>query len=497
MIRASTLRAAPWLGPLLCFTLLLAHARGSDEARFDPPLDGVFLGMSGEAKAGRLLVKEVEPGSAAARAGLIPGDQIARLGPAAGFPDFEAFARQVQLLRRGEPVELEVLREGRSMGLSLVPDPAVLRDHYQLIAYLRDSSFLRARDGFPALLADLEASVPPALREAARSSDAYEILNRALGRFGTSHTAVIPPWTYRNLFAGEEEGREGYGTGLLLERGAGGGSFFAVDLLDESPAVRAGLLPGDEVLRVNGLEVERSPRRALAGYEAGRPRYTLQVERGETIVLELRRTAGGGSLTAALTADEPVSGFKASAASLRHFEEGGRRLAYLHLWNLLSTQLPGLVKRALAQDENYAEGLVIDLRGRGGQVAVTSRVAAALRAVRRPMVFLVDRETRSAKEILAFRMKGLPQATLVGERTAGAVLPGSLRRLSGGAMVMLPADPSGINEITEGGLEGKGVDPDVPVSRAGHYSAGSDPILRAGIEVLLLKLKEVPPRRRW
>src|SRR5262245_4950897 len=102
--------------------LLLAGARAADEARFDPPLDGVFLGVAGAAQAGRLLVQSVEPGSAAMRAGLEPGDEIARLGPAEGFGSFEEFSRALRTLRPGEEVEVQVLRRGKPASLKLVPD---------------------------------------------------------------------------------------------------------------------------------------------------------------------------------------------------------------------------------------------------------------------------------------------------------------------------------------------------------------------------------------
>jgi C-terminal processing protease CtpA/Prc len=196
-----------------------------------------------------------------------------------------------------------------------------------------------------------------------------------------------------------------------------------------------------------------------------------------------------------LSAGLPVSGLRASIASWRVFEQDGRRLAYVHLWNLLSPELPRLVKDALGGGASYAEGLVIDLRGRGGQVGVMQSVLELLRSNRRPLVLLIDRETRSAKEILAFRMRG--RAVLVGERTAGAVLPGECRQLSGGAMVMLPVDSRSLNRLTSGGaLEGRGVDPDLPVTGAGPYSAGADPILEAGIRVVLEKLHDLPRRRR-
>jgi carboxyl-terminal processing protease len=484
---------------LVLLLALLAGRLPGQEDRFDPPLDGVYLGISARVEDGKAAVAGVDPGSAAESAGLRAGDDIVRLGTASGFPDREAFVQTVRSLRRGEAVEVEVEREGARRLLRIVPDPGVMADHYALLERLRGSGFLSGRPDFGAFIADFQASVPAALRAASRTSEAYEALNRGLGGLGTSHTAVIPPWTYKNLFAGEEDGREGYSLGLILERldGPEGPRFFAMDLLDGGPAAEAGLLRGDEVVEVNGIPSRDSPRRALAGYEARRTGCTLQVEKGERVALRVRRQPGGPILELTAAADRPLSGLRASSESLRRLVVDGRRIAYLHLWNLLSPRLPALVEEALLGDGVYTEGLLLDVRGRGGQVQVTELVLRALRSSRRPLVLLIDRETRSAKEILAFRLKGQPQVSLIGERTAGAVLPGGYSKLPGGAMVMLPADPKGIEKLTSGAsLEGRGVDPDLAVERGGPYSAGADPILDAGLKELLFRLAGLPRRMR-
>jgi C-terminal processing protease CtpA/Prc len=484
---------------ILLGIFLLARLPASDEDRFDPPLGGVFLGLSGRADGGAILVVNVERFSAAERAGLEPGDEILRLGDAVRFEGMTEFSRAVRGLRHGEPVEVEVLRKGARKTLSLLPDPDVLRDHFRLVAYLRDSDFLRRREGFDRLLAEIQSGNPLALRNASRSSEAYEILNGSLGRLGTSHAAVIPPWSYQNLFQNEKGDGQGFASGILLEPFSreGGGGFYACEVEDGSPAAEAGILRGDEILSVNGAAIAGSPRRVLAGFEASRPHYSLVLERGETVRIETRRAAGGAPSVFAVTADRPLSGLLASRASLRRIEGQGRKIAYLHLWNLLSGEMPGLVKDLVSDRVRYAEGLVVDFRGRGGSVNVLRRVVRELRSAGRPLAILIDRDTRSAKEIAAFQLKGQPGVVLVGEPTAGAVLPGSIFDLPGGARVMLPVGPASVQRLTGGkSLEGEGVAPDLPVGRPGPYSSGADPILEAGIRKVLELLGRVPRKER-
>jgi C-terminal processing protease CtpA/Prc len=466
-----------------------------DEDRFDPPLGGASLGIAVRSSGGRLRIGTVERGSAAERASLLVGDEIVRVGDRSGFRTMDEFVRAVEGLRSGGPIEVEVVRDGVHRILPIVPDPAILLDLYQLLGYLRESTYLKSREGFPELRAWGEDDGPEALRKAGRASQAYEILNGALGRLGTSHTALIPAWSFQNLFLGDQEGRPAYSTGAILEPlGGSEGRFFICEVLDGSPAAGAGLLRGDEVLAVNGLPARVSPRRILAGYEARRPHYSLQVERGETVRLEVRREPGGSPVIVEIPIAGPIDGGIASGASVRSLERGDRRLVYVHLYNLLSPNVPGTLARALG--DRGAEGIIADFRGRGGRVDVMSRVVARLKADPRPLVILIDRDTRSAKEIAAWQLKGSPRIVLVGEPTAGAVLPGAIRELPDGARVMLPADPRSIDRMTGGSLEGRGVAPDVPVERPGPYSAGADPILEAGIAVALERLAAKPRKRR-
>src|SRR5205085_3025314 len=112
----------------------------------------------------------------------------------------------------------------------------------------------------------------------------------------------------------------------------------------------------------------------------------------------------------------------------------------------------------------------------------------------RPIVALTDRQSRSAKDALAYEFKQRRLATLVGEQTAGAVIPASFAKVAEKTILIFPSFTLG--EYTRK-LELKGgVAPDVFVERAGPYSAGNDPILERAKQEIARLVKAAPRVRR-
>ena len=89
--------------------------------------------------------------------------------------------------------------------------------------------------------------------------------------------------------------------------------------------------------------------------------------------------------------------------------------------------------------------------------------------------------------MLAHRLKGLPHITLVGETTAGAVLPATLENLYADAKLMIPSqrgDSQILPFMKNTRLEGRGAFPDINVQSNLPFSAGKDAILLKSIEIL-------------
>ncbi|MFT7484196.1 MAG: carboxyl-terminal processing protease [Candidatus Paceibacteria bacterium] len=310
------------------------------------------------------------------------------------------------------------------------------------------------------------------------------VIKELLAQIPSSHLALISVETYRRV--GSELASKALPTfGLQLIKLDG--RYHATWVYEGGAAERAGILRGDEVLTIDGLAPAASPLLDWSTDDAALPDaeiHDLLAEDGARIRLEMQR-GSGESFHAELVASD-YCGALASEASVRIIEQNGQRLGYVHFWYMAFDTPSSLLKRVLTDDFADCDGLVLDLRGRGGSALECGRIKALLDPESgewgRPLVALIDRSTRSAKEVIALEIKQAAVGQLVGERTAGAVVPAAFREVGGGAVLMFPWMT--IGKFTDQ-LEGKGVAPDLEMADRIPYSAGADPILQAGIKRLL------------
>jgi len=102
-------------------------------------------------------------------------------------------------------------------------------------------------------------------------------------------------------------------------------------------------------------------------------------------------------------------------------------------------------------------------------------------------VALIDGNTRSAGEILAYGFTRSGFGPLIGTPTAGAVSAGATHVMPGDLLLYVAV--SGL-ELDGQHLEGAGVTPDHLVQRPLPYAAGADPVLDAAIELLTKRAAE-------
>jgi carboxyl-terminal processing protease len=329
------------------------------------------------------------------------------------------------------------------------------------------------KEDWPALVARYQ----DAAHEAADLAEERAIVDGLLRHVPASHLALYSK--------AELSRREQPTLGLELEQRAG--RFFVAAVLEDGPALRAGVRRGDRILAVDGDAPGASPRLDRSSDDAyldDPPRHQLLAEDGETVVLRLQRQPDAEPDEVEVTS-APYSAWRAAQASPTVYEVDGRRIGYVHYWFIhlggVHAHFAGLLRDEFAD----CDACVLDLRGRGGDGAAVAPLVAAVKDAGMPMVALIDRGTRSAKEVIAYRLRQEEAATLVGEHTARAVIPASFRRVGKDDVLMFPTFTLG--KYTDA-IEGVGVAPHVAQPDHLPFAAGDDPILRAGLRVAAASL---------
>lgn len=274
----------------LLTVLALLAAGGVAQAQERAAARRAWLGISyrttAEGAAGaRTVIDDVHPDSPAERAGLQPGDVIVRWD---GRTDVEQALRTPPVLEPGDTVRLrvrrgndrdrdvvvvaaerpsrvvDVRREGRDRTIRVVPD-AVERE----IRVYADSLARRTVEVHRRVQEMLRDSLAPRLRELAREMPEIRIRTRD-GADGEQETVELFDLGRRSV-AGAE----------LTEMNPELASYFGTDqgalvlrVAPETPAARAGLQPGDVVLRADGAAVSSAVdlRRALVATPDREPR---------------------------------------------------------------------------------------------------------------------------------------------------------------------------------------------------------------------------------
>jgi len=288
----------------------------------------------------------------------------------------------------------------------------------------------------------------------------------------------------RRLFP--PDGQVGYpGIGMIAEPQAG--TLFVSDVYDGSPAARAGILTGDEILAVDG-----APYHEIASFSD---------KVGRTVEIRLRRNAGAEPTTVKVAVERlrPLRTFEqAIEASIGSTEHNGKRIGYVRLWTLSAPDGLDIVAREMADGRlKDVDGMVVDLRGRwGGGPSDAAELfvgdtptfrliprdgAATLANMRwqKPVVAIIDEGARSGLELFAYALKsnGIP---LVGSRTAGALLAGRAYLLPDHSLLEVAVSDAVIGDDVR--LEGVGVTPDIPMAFSLPYAAGRDPQRDAAME---------------
>lgn len=339
--------------------------------------------------------------------------------------------------------------------------------------------------------------------DSAETPDAFAAaVNGALRRFGFSHILLHTP---RQAMARVEGRQVGIGVRIFPHEDG----LLVTDVIQGGPAQEAGIEPRDILLEANGVKIEGTEQ--VAG------------EEGTTVVLKVRKESGEikeysivrrpfstvipesiewptpeTALVRIPTFDLAYNRERVEGIFKEVHEKGAKNLildlrgngggAVIHMFHLLNFLLPPDVEFGTFVNRQQVDQFAKETDGDPKDVvAVAAWASGKLRTWRTDhprfegrIAVLVNGASGSASEIVAAALKERGKATLLGSRTAGAVLASMIRPLVHGYQLQFPVtDYVSIEGLR---IEGKGVpvDHEVPTPRPFE----NDPAVAKAVEVL-------------
>ncbi len=314
----------------------------------------------------------------------------------------------------------------------------------------------------------------------------YAAIDGMLKAVGDPFTRLLVPTSSGARRESKPAGYSGVGIVLDLEVHPP----VVVEVIDDTPAQRAGLRRGDILMEIDGRSTVTMPPQEVVVRLRGLP--------GTTVAVRLRR--GGGEFTVTLVREIIALGkttFRRVGVvgylKLESFDEG------------VGDEVLAVVAELQRQG---ARGIILDLRGNPGGLLDEAVVVASVflprgalttlvdRAGKRSMVavttggfkfsgpvaVLVDRLTASAAEMVAGALADAGHA-VVGSRSYGKGTVQVLRRLPGGAILQLTV----AQYLTPSGavVDGRGIAPTIE-AEPGDAALGSDDdgVVRAALRWL-------------
>ena len=287
------------------------------------------------------------------------------------------------------------------------------------------------------------------------------------------HSAYLQKTDLQSL-TDDTSGRYG---GLGIEVQIRGGMLTVIAPIDDTPAARAGIQPGDVITRIDGIAVESENAdvaidrmRGKAGSKveltvmrAGQPSFDLTLVREVIDVTAVR-----GRLLAPGFGYVRIAAFQTNTAT-----ETAKRIAALikpgePLEGLvldLRSNPGGLLDAAVDVSDLFLEsGPIVSTRGRVALASAefTANPGDVLKGA--PLVILVDGGSASASEIVAGALQDRQRALILGQRTFGKGSVQSVLPLASGEAIKLTTalyyTPNGRS------IQAEGIEPDVELQAA-------------------------------
>ncbi|HHF98483.1 MAG TPA: S41 family peptidase [Candidatus Aerophobetes bacterium] len=268
----------------------------------------------------------------------------------------------------------------------------------------------------------------------------------------------------------EKKGKFG-GLGMVV--GIRDGFITVVDPLEDTPASRAGLKPGDKIIKINGESTEgmtlNQAVEKMRGEVGTQVRLTIKREGVPelleyTITRELITLPNIKKRIFGDTGYIKIIGFtnentsKELRETLSSLKASGVKTLILDLRD----NPGGLLSQAVeVADEFLSSGTIVSIRGRDPAESNIYSAHPGGEGIEFPLVVLINEASASASEIVAGAIKDHKRGILVGTKTFGkGTVQNAIPLENGGALWLTTAKyytPSGIC------IEGQGIKPDIEI----------------------------------
>ena len=245
-----------------------------------------------------------------------------------------------------------------------------------------------------------------------------------------SHSSWLPPAHFARLKESVKGEFAGIGAEVRIEKGA----IHVIQLLPGSPASRAGILPGDEIISMNNIAVKILSEKEISGYMRGKPGSILSLtiirkEDDEPLIFNIKR--------------EIIKLISVTSQRLGKNGEYG----YLHVSHFQKNTRDEMIENILKLNKpDELKGLILDLRDNPGGVLqaaidvadifIDSGIIVSTRGRLLnsnvkfiannnditnglPIVVLINESSASSAEIVAGALQDNDRAVIIGKRSYG------------------------------------------------------------------------------